>query len=582
MNRQQRRARQKEARRSAAGTPAPAEALRLCAEGAWQQQQGKLDEAVRLFRRAVALKPDFGQALNNLGSALLAQGKLEKAAATFRQLLLLMPELFDNYGDLLAILTQVNPALKEAMARASAAWPNALPADELLGPAGLAAIAGDPLLRTMLESIAARDIDLERVLTSVRSAMLRQAADSGRDGLDERALEFYCALAKQCFINEYVFVVTPQEWQDAERLKVALAGRLAAQEPIPPVWLVALACYFPLHSLPNADALSERRWPNPVNELFTQQLREPRSELQYRDSIERLTAITDETSILVRQQYEENPYPRWVLAPSRRAPVSIAEHLREEFPSATFRDPDTADGVDMLIAGCGTGYHPIVMAQLFKHVRVLAVDLSLSSLCYAERKRRALALDNVEFAQADILQMADIGRTFDVIDASGVLHHLADPLSGWRILLSLLRPGGVMHVGLYSELGRRDIVAARAYIAERGYHPTAEDIRRCRQELLATPLKSVANVYDFFGMSDCRDLLFHVQERRLTIVEIKSFLTENDLTFIGFKVGAAVRARYQARFPDDRSMTNLDHWHMFEQDHPATFAGMYQFWIQKR
>ena len=66
-----------------------------------------------------------------------------------------------------------------------------------------------------------------------------------------------------------------------------------------------------------------------------------------------------------------------------------------------------------------------------------------------------------------------------------MLHHLADPQAGWRVLLSLLRPGGVMHIGLYSELARQDVVRARAFIAERGYGQTADDIRRCRQDLFA-------------------------------------------------------------------------------------------------
>ena len=89
---------------------------------------------------------------------------------------------------------------------------------------------------------------------------------------------------------------------------------------------------------------------------------------------------------------------------------------------------------------------------------------------------------------------------------------MADPLAGWRILLSLLRPGGLMHLAFYSDVGRGDVAAARMFIAERKFGATPDDIRRCRQELLATPLASVTRFTDFFTTSECRDLLFHVHE----------------------------------------------------------------------
>jgi 2-polyprenyl-3-methyl-5-hydroxy-6-metoxy-1,4-benzoquinol methylase len=433
----------------------------------------------------------------------------------------------------------------------------------------------------MLESGPVRDLNLERVLTAMRSTMLRQAvADDGSDQTDS-LLEFYCALARQCFINEYVFAVSPREADDVQRLQQSLGERLASNARIPPLWPVAVASYLALHNVPNADALSGRRWPATIRGVLTQQLLEPADERELRDTIPRLTQITDAVSAQARRQYEENPYPRWVLAPSRRAPLSINEFLRRECPFATFDEIDATAGIDMLVAGCGTGLHPIGMARAIDNLRVLAIDLSLGSLCYAQRMTRGLKIANIEYAQADILHLATIGRSFDVIDASGVLHHLADPLLGWRTLLGLLRPRGLMRIGLYSELGRRDIVAARAWIAERGFDPTADDIRRCRQELVSTSLRSIANVYDFFSMSECRDLLFHVQEHRLTIPQIKSFLADNGLSFVGFKTNAAVQQRYRNQFPDDRTMINLDHWHAFEQANPAAFAGMYQGWVQK-
>ena len=139
----------------------------------------------------------------------------------------------------------------------------------------------------------------------------------------------------------------------------------------------------------------------------------------------------------------------------------------------------------MLIAGCGTGQHAIETAQRFAGARVLAIDLSLTSLAYAFARPANSVSPTSNIAQADILKLDTIGRTFDVIEFSGVLHHMADPFAGWRTLLSVLRPGGLMAVALYSEIARADIVKARAFIAERGYGSSADDIRRCRQDLIA-------------------------------------------------------------------------------------------------
>ena len=195
---------------------------------------------------------------------------------------------------------------------------------------------------------------------------------------------------------------------------------------------------------------------------------------------------------------------------------------------------------EVLIAGCGTGSHSILVAQRFRGVRVLAIDLSLSSISYAKRKTQELGMTNIEYAQADILKLGDIARTFDVIESVGVLHHLADPFAGWRTLLSRLRPGGFMGLGFYSEIARRHVVKAREFIAERGYASTSDDIRRFRQDLAvqdaSVELQWLSKIPDFYSTSECRDLLFHVQEHRLTLGQIESFLAEFGLHFIGFEL----------------------------------------------
>lgn len=162
------------------------------------------------------------------------------------------------------------------------------------------------------------------------------------------------------------------------------------------------------------------------------------------------------------------------------------------------------------------------------------MDISRASLACAVRRCNELRLANIRFAQADILALGMLPERFDLVECSGVLHHTADPLAGWRVLLGLLKPGGVMKLGLYSELGRRHISAAR---------------------------ELVAALRDFYSASGARDL----------IVE-----------FLGFEFTdrSALRA-YRERFPGDPAALSFDNWASFEQEHPDTFASMYQFWIRR-
>ncbi len=68
---------------------------------------------------------------------------------------------------------------------------------------------------------------------------------------------------------------------------------------------------------------------------------------------------------------------------------------------------------------------------------------------------------------------------------------------------------------------------------------------------------------DFFSISECRDLLFHVQEHRMTLTKINEFLQKNNLVFIGFEIDAHVLHAYKLRFHDDRAATNLEQWQNF-------------------
>jgi 2-polyprenyl-3-methyl-5-hydroxy-6-metoxy-1,4-benzoquinol methylase/tetratricopeptide (TPR) repeat protein len=600
---------------------------------------GALGEAERLYRHILALNPAHAEAHGMLGAALMARGNAAGAIPHFERAVALRPDLLLAYEDLgraymaagqqkLAIdaasralgvretaqgkaffvqciktarftaddgrirklvqravsegwgppreltgvsisLIKLDGAVNDGVARADSEWPARLPAAELLGSSTMANLARHQLLCALLACDPITDVGLEHLLTNVRYAMLTAAATV--DARDETWLDFYCAVARQCFINEYVFSITADEAEAAQRLRESLEAALAAGSPCPALWPVVTGAYFPLHTLANAEALLDRSWSKQVDAVMTLQIKEPMEERRIEPAIPVLTGIDGDVSRAVRRQYEESPYPRWIMpaAPER---VAVADNREAERP------------FDVLIAGCGTGLSTIELARQTRNARVLAIDLSRASLSYAKRMAQHLGVANVEFGQADILKVGSIGREFDVIDVSGVLHHLADPWEGWRMLLSVLRAGGAMQVGLYSEMARRNIVAARALIAERGYRPVANDIRRCREDIIAADnplLKSVIKWEDFFATNECRDLLFHVQEHRITLREIKAFLAANNVQFAGFMLDAATLQRFMARFPDRAAASDLDCWHDFEAEAPSTFAAMYQFWVRK-
>ncbi len=586
------------------------------------KEQGRLEDAVTQYCRALAIDSNDAETYGNLGRALMDGGDFAQAlkaiqrglaieesenirllflqcvrnldgipdGADFRQHL--VRALSEPWGRPIyiarfcATLLKRGGAIRTCIDRVNGAWPRRLSAQELFGPTEFAEICSDQLFRCFLASTLVCDIELERLLTATRFTMLEAAsAQTGSSRFDEDALCFFCAIAQQCFINEYVFADTDHELEQAGRLQARLIEALSSGGAVPELWLVAVAAYVPLADLPVADLISARPWSAPVAALVARQVQERQDERQLQATVPRLTAIEEGVSGLVKQQYEENPYPRWTKASPVGKPVTIEGYLRRRFPLVPLRNVADKSVVEILVAGCGTGQHSIETAREFVGAQVLAVDLSLSSLCYAKRKTQELGLTNVEYAQADILQLPSLGRAFDLIEASGSLQCMADQLAGWRLLLSMLRPGGFMRLGLYSRTARQDVNAARSLIAQRGYRPCAEDIRRFRQELAGsgheTSKRPAAESEDFFSTSACRDLLFHVQEHQSTLPEIKAFLGQNQLEFLGFELAGHVLEHFRRRFPADRTMIDLDLWHIFETENPLVFAGMYEFWIQK-
>jgi 2-polyprenyl-3-methyl-5-hydroxy-6-metoxy-1,4-benzoquinol methylase len=536
------------------------------------QLGGRNKLAVKLLSQALELDRTDAAAHDNVAIAYQALGRMDDAVAHFTHAMALGlrdPE----------ILVKQSAAVTAPLKRLADAWPRQVRLAELLGAQGAGAMAREAMLLALLQSKVVHDLELERLLTAIRRGLLQHAIAVDRQRFDDDGLEFFCALAQQCFLNEYVFALGHIEQTQVRQVEERVVVALAAGAEIAPLDLVVTASYLPLQKLPGASSLLTRAWPDAVGRLLTQQIREPLEEESDRNNIPALTPIDDAVSLQVQHQYEESPYPRWTTVPQIE-PTTVVHFLRDRLNIVPLSWPQTTVGVDILIAGCGTGSHSIDSALRFPKARILAIDISRTSLAYARRKTRALGLTNIEYGQADILKLASLDRRFDVIETVGVLHHLADPATGWRVLLSLLRPHGLMLVGLYSATARQSLAAARTFIADRGYRATTDDIRACRQELIQR--FGMPPFRDFSSTSGCRDLLFNVMEHQFTMPQIEEFLDENRLTFLGFEqLPPDVLRQFQQQFPDADAMHDLGSWHAFEQANPLTFGNMYFFWMQK-
>jgi tetratricopeptide (TPR) repeat protein len=573
------------------------------------QELGRLDEAEVSLRQAIALKPDFAEAHSNLGNTLKELGRLDEAFSVYIQAINLNPDFTDAYVNLAIVINNVrfnssNVKLYPPLIRLLSTGNFARPAD--LAPSILSLVKHDPMIKDLLleknfaTSLAGAtsmigsidkltllhylmrvcplpDLQFEGFFVAMRSLLLKNI-----DNIEAspELIYFLSTLSLHCFTNEYVYLEKDEETELVENLEIQITHAIAKSEQPEAIKILCLASYRPLHQY---DWCQQLEALDHLEEVKSRLIKEPHAEKVIEADISVLGEMSDEVSLKVREQYEENPYPRWVkLAISTKA-KSIAEvctdinlHLHSESIKNV-----TAPAI--LIAGCGTGQHSIETASRFSGCYVTAVDLSLASLAYAQRKTTELGLDNLEYLQADILRLNHLEQEFDIIESMGVLHHMDKPMVGWRVLVDLLKPDGLMKIGLYSELARSQIVKARREIASLGIGTSATEIRNYRESLRVSESKDKKRLKifgDFFSLSEFRDLIFHVQEHRFTLLQIKSCLNELGLNFCGF-ADKDTDYRFREFHGEGSDICDLVLWHEFEESHPDTFKGMYQFWCQK-
>lgn len=513
---------------------------------------GRLGEARAAYARSVTTHPDF------------LPGYLALAGLAAHQ------------GDVAAALETLRAALARADGNAAARHAIRRPLADLL--ATLRPAASDPRLEAdLLACLNDDQLDPQPLARVAADLLLLNDRDPGSDplwaGFLTRCINTHAAMEARLIAMRDTLILAGDT--SAPLLPMlalhAFAGEYVWPTPdiAPPGLLGALA-----------SAPSELP-DDPAWQPLARRLHERRSERQLAAEIPSF-ADTEAFSAEIRQQYEEHPYPRWQAAPASRR--TDFRQLLDSLPGVDRAALPSAP-LTVLIAGCGTGYEAIDMARMDASLSVTAVDLSRASLAFAQRKSNGLGVANIRFLHGDILALDALGATFDIANSTGVLHHMADPDAGLASITRVLRPGGIVRLALYSHRARAPVRAAHALIAERGWRGDADGIRAFRAHVLSLPdddpLAVLRESDDFYSLSGCRDLAFHVHERHYGFAGIAALIAGAGLKLVGFDASPEVMTHFREKHGATADPLDLASWDIVEEDHPFLFAGMIQFWCQK-
>ena len=577
--------------------------------GIIMKQQGKLEEAEVSYRQAIKFKPDLAEAYNNLGIIMKERRRLEEAFSAFIQAINLNPDFTDAYKNFAITIKKVrftssNVKLYPLLIQLINNGNHVRPLD--LTPSILSLLKHDPLIKNLLleENFATNlkeantiisgldkltllhdimricrlpDLQFEKFFVSMRRLLI-----TNLDNFEAtpKFIHFLSSLSLHCFVNEYIYFEKDEETKLVKNLEIDIAQSISKSEQPEAKKILCLASYRMLHQYNWCQKLEAL---NNLEEVKCRLIEEPYTEKAIVKEIPILGEISNNVSSKVRTQYEENPYPRWIKIGLPSKAKSISEICIEKNLHLNSKNIQNVIAPDILVAGCGTGQHSIGTASRFSKCKVTAVDLSLTSLAYAKRKTTELGITNLKYIQADILKLNQLKKKFDIIESVGVLHHMDEPMDGWKVLTDILKPSGLMKIGLYSELARQNIIEVRKEITLGKVGTSEADIRNFRQSLIESQEKhhqqlTISN--DFFSLSTLRDLIFHVQEHRFTLPQIKNCLEKLGLKFCGFE-DIDIISNFRKFHGKEADIHDLALWHQYEENNSRSFGGMYIFWCQK-
>ncbi len=569
---------------------------------------GEEDNAIKNYEKVIELDKSYYKAYNNLGNIFRKRNLNKKALSYYIITLNINPNYIRGYYNLAGVLQHfildeknkyINKFLLYLLEKKIIVRPNAIAKNVINGlffnsnlKDILSLIDGKEYQKNLNEIIEELNKNklllqfmkvcpipnyyFEKNFIKIRHEILNQIYNSSFKKIH---LKFLISLSTQCFLNEYVYSVTDEEIFKINKINERIKKNINTKK-INDLEILILSCYSPLYSFDWCQKLNPS---NELEEVFLLQYKNYNEEKKHTQKIKSITGVNDSISIKVKNQYEENPYPRWTNLGLSIEPRVMKEVIEDINLDIDFTKISFSKKTEILIAGCGTGQHAITTASKYKNANILALDLSFNSLGYAKRKAKELNCKNINFIQGDLLDLRKLNKKFDIIESVGVLHHMADPLIGWKCLSECLKKDALMLIGLYSEKARKNIAEIREKINSLKIKTSKKNIINFRKDIFEkdnNKWDSIKNSPDFYSTSGVRDLLFHVQEQRFTIKQIRSHMNKLGLVFLGFE-DTYVLEMFKKSYNQSNDLYNLDKWEEFEINNSRIFSGMYQFWCKK-
>ncbi|HPB75335.1 MAG TPA: methyltransferase domain-containing protein [Chromatiaceae bacterium] len=287
------------------------------------------------------------------------------------------------------------------------------------------------------------------------------------------------------------------------------------------------------------------------------------------------SALPSQNDIMDRQQDDivARQYEAWVYPPPIHDMVDAITQGYYEYADIQAGGPifwprrrDFND-LDILIAGCGTN-QAAYTALRNPSSRVVAIDISQSSLSHSQYLKDKHGLDNLEVRHLDLMAVASLDKSFDFILSTGVLHHLKEPDRGLQALRGVLRPAGVMHLMLYGKTLRQGVYLLQEAFRLMGLGQSKEDIDIVRKTLTALPGRH--SVHAYLNAKDAAeelkydtaivDTFLHGRDRAYSITEIFDFVEENGLAFLGWmdRLDCSGQANFPANDAISKRIKRLD------------------------